>query len=350
MLTIEGDSRGIDANRVKSRLALATLAYKSKADLEFDPEADAIGRPEGWKAEPELSTYGWKNGWTGERYDKSVQMVAFANHDEKRLVFAFKGSNNLENFESDLRDSGYSAWSSIAPEVERAVELAEKKFPGYIIESAGHSLGGGLAQTAAIKYGWSGYTLNSLPVSKGFIKSEYGTKELFDAAANEWKKKHRMVAVRVKHDLATLFYKIFKREYYLDTTSLTFDFPEETRKRPQRRTDSNREKTYTHMGVLFPVTRLREILKNGGDLAHQISPLHIVKRTFIAHSGKTAERAMEGWDTQTTEAVRVAVKEFDRAHTFSRENSLASGQEAPEQYPKKTKKPVNTVGRSCSIS
>ena len=78
-----------------------------------------------------------------------------------------KGSDNLSNFQSDLANSGGSAWESISSNASDALTAVQSNpmYAGYQTMSDGHSLGGGMAQTFALENGLSGYGQNSLPIS-----------------------------------------------------------------------------------------------------------------------------------------------------------------------------------------
>src|SRR5262245_40855210 len=91
-------------------------------------------------------------GWTvntalsGTSPDGANQFITFVNDQTHQAVTAFKGSDNVSNFESDLLDSGASAWASIRPKFETALNQLQAQ--GYTVITDGQSLGGGLSQTA----------------------------------------------------------------------------------------------------------------------------------------------------------------------------------------------------------
>ena len=91
-------------------------------------------------------------------------------------LIVFKGSDSFQNYKSDIVDDGASEWNSVSENVSRVMKKLDlldtdrkRANPNYVPHVrivAGHSLGGGLAQTCAILYGLSGYVLNPLPISQ----------------------------------------------------------------------------------------------------------------------------------------------------------------------------------------
>ena len=88
----------------------------------------------------------------------------------KQVVIAFRGTTTWPNSSrispipaapngNRSRASSRAFWRRFAP-----------RCPGYEIMTDGHSLGGGMAQTAALENGLSGYGQNSLPISPDAIQ------------------------------------------------------------------------------------------------------------------------------------------------------------------------------------
>jgi hypothetical protein len=82
-----------------------------------------------------------------------------------QLVIVFKGTDSAIEGYSDIKDDGGSRWEAIAPLFNKEL-LAIKsnpKYAGYEIFTDGHSLGGGMAQTAALENGLSGSVRTRFP-------------------------------------------------------------------------------------------------------------------------------------------------------------------------------------------
>src|SRR5450830_1475634 len=91
---------------------------------------------------------GWVAYKTVNTLDGTNSFTILTNGNQ--AVFAFKGSDNISNFKSDLIDSGGSAWKDIKPLAERELNLFKDSHPNYEIMTDGHSLGGGMAQSFAL--------------------------------------------------------------------------------------------------------------------------------------------------------------------------------------------------------
>jgi putative lipase involved disintegration of autophagic bodies len=77
----------------------------------------------------------------------STQMRVFVNDATKQVVFAFRGTDNLSNGVSDIKDSGASAYREIHAAAKGSYGTASTDYSGYQIITTGHSLGGGMAQS-----------------------------------------------------------------------------------------------------------------------------------------------------------------------------------------------------------
>jgi hypothetical protein len=143
------------------------------------------------------------------------------------VVIAFRGSSNLVNYESDLLNSGGSAWEAIKPVFQQALAQVQKDYPGYQIMTDGGSLGGGMAQTAALEFNLSGYGQNSMPISSmaaadSEIQSQGGVTQAisnWSAAGNTFSE------TNVQNDPATFLYSTIEKQTYLDTNPTTLTAP-----------------------------------------------------------------------------------------------------------------------------
>jgi len=97
------------------------------------------------------------SGWTAVETDSSTSgansFTIFANDDTQQIVVAFKGTDTVNQLQSDLTNAGASAWQDIQPAFENALSNLQNNpdYSDYNIMTDGHSLGGGMAQTAALE-------------------------------------------------------------------------------------------------------------------------------------------------------------------------------------------------------
>src|ERR1700722_7731619 len=139
------------------------ISYLTAAELS-QAAYPGYAPPAGWTA---LPIYSAASG------DGTNSFTTFVNNSTNQIVIAFKGtdfsstSGALSQLYSDFYNSGGSAWESIASQFQAVLQQiqADKSYAGYQIMTDGHSLGGGMAQTAALEFGLSGYGQNSLPIS-----------------------------------------------------------------------------------------------------------------------------------------------------------------------------------------
>ena len=105
------------------------------------------------------------------------------------------------------------AWEGIKQVFEDNLTAIEAEYTGYQIMTDGHSLGGGMAQTAALENGLSGYGQNSLPISQTAIDKDMdgdlsGSLAAWTSASNTFNE------VNVSGDPATLYYSSLQGQTY----------------------------------------------------------------------------------------------------------------------------------------
>jgi hypothetical protein len=96
---------------------LSSLAYTPHDELPYLERDRKL--PAQWRCMPELSVF----GGTAEAPDRNNGMVVFCNDKERQIVFAFKGSDNIANFQSDLLNSGGTQWRSLRDNVDLVFSL-----------------------------------------------------------------------------------------------------------------------------------------------------------------------------------------------------------------------------------
>ena len=103
-----------------------------------------------------------KSGWNTQLSSAGTlqnQFVVLVNSADKEVVFSFKGSDAASNWKSDLTDAGAAEFAKIWPKAQAALAAleADPQYSGWTFFAAGHSLGGGMAQTFAVKNGLDAY-------------------------------------------------------------------------------------------------------------------------------------------------------------------------------------------------
>src|ERR1700733_15119864 len=108
-------------------------------------------------------------GWTaiGPSFVVGVDSFTVYTNSSNQIVFAFKGTNTPAEFENDIANQGGADWEQVKGAFVAELPVIENNpaYANYQIITDGHSLGGGMAQTAALEYGLSGYGQNSTPIS-----------------------------------------------------------------------------------------------------------------------------------------------------------------------------------------
>ena len=173
---------------------------------------DASGRLE--KGSPE----GWNTQHNQDGKLENQFMVSI-NNKTHEITFDFKGSDAWSNWVSDFGNAGDSEFAKIQEKAQKAYDVLsqDERFKDYRFAATGHSLGGGMAQSFALKNNLDVYVYNSLPIARDTINGAY-YKALggYDAAIARYQStEHRVHDVRTPNDIATHHYKDVMQNQYL---------------------------------------------------------------------------------------------------------------------------------------
>lgn len=171
---------------------------------------------------PATTTIPAQEGWNTQHNAKGElinQFMVSINRDTKQITFDFKGSDNVSNFKSDFGNAGASEFARIEAQAQKAlVALKENPdFKGFTFATTGHSLGGGMGQSFALRNNLDAYVYNSLPIARDTIKGGYFQDVGgFDAALARYQNSGRTVHdIRTPNDIATFTYDTVARNQYL---------------------------------------------------------------------------------------------------------------------------------------
>ncbi|WP_353396614.1 hypothetical protein [Hydrogenophaga sp. 5NK40-0174] len=221
-------------------MRLAYWAYPHEASIKTEEQAKELAAyPAGWRwAKPsvdlpedfpvaqydnaEKPTKVVQEGWNTQHNESATLENMFRvsiNETSREISFDFKGSDAWSNWKSDLGNSGASEFAQIQAKAQAAFDAISKdpRFEGYTFAATGHSLGGGMAQSFALKNNIDAYVYNSLPIARDTIEGDY-FKDVggFDAALAAYKASDRKVHdVRTPNDIATYWYDGFHQQKYL---------------------------------------------------------------------------------------------------------------------------------------
>ncbi len=131
----------------------------------------------------------------------------FVNDQTKQATISFKGSDALSNWASDLMNAGASEFAKIREKAQTALAQLKKDYADYQITTVGHSLGGGMALSFALRNNLDVQVYNSLPIANGTVNSGYyDAVGGYDAALARWQTSGRTVDdVRTPNDIATFY-------------------------------------------------------------------------------------------------------------------------------------------------
>jgi len=156
----------------------------------------------------------------------------FVNSISGEVVFAFKGSDSITNFASDLStiDQGFSQYDPIRAAADSLYSAmkANPQYGSYQYFADGHSLGGSMAQTFALEKTISGFGQNSLPIAPTSITKYWPTNFSTVAGAYDASTTVSFQNVALQGDAATALYSSFYQgtgSFYLGTTRWLINNP-----------------------------------------------------------------------------------------------------------------------------
>ncbi|GAB6852808.1 hypothetical protein JCM10599A_66120 [Paraburkholderia kururiensis] len=168
---------------------------------------------------------GLSNGYGDQRNSSGTlenRFVVAVNTDTKQVVISFKGSDALSNWTSDLANAGASEYLKIAGQAQAVYDqlTSDPTLSGYTFSTAGHSLGGAMAQMFALKNNLDTQVYNSLPIASAIVASGYfGSTDIGSVIAAWQANGHVVSDVRTANDIATFFYQAPGWGPYLSQTT-----------------------------------------------------------------------------------------------------------------------------------
>ena len=165
-----------------------------------------------------LAEEGWNTQHNAEGKLENQFQVS-VNRETHEITFDFKGSDAWSNWKSDLGNAGASEFAKIQAKAQAAYEYLKDNpdYKDYRFATTGHSLGGGMAQSFALRNNLDAYVYNSLPVARDTIEGDY-FKDAggYAAALARYRASGRQVHdVRTPNDIATYFYGGVRQDQYL---------------------------------------------------------------------------------------------------------------------------------------
>jgi hypothetical protein len=165
------------------------------------------GSPEGWNTQHNT------DGQLENQFKVSI------NTETRQISFDFKGSDAWSNWKSDLGNAGASEFAKIQEQAQRALEALknDERYKDYRFAATGHSLGGGMAQSFALRNNIDAYVYNSLPIARETIRGDY-YKDVggYEKALERYQASGGQVHdVRTPNDIATYNYEGVWQGQYL---------------------------------------------------------------------------------------------------------------------------------------
>jgi YD repeat-containing protein len=243
LLTLANDNNDpalrAEAMRQQDALRQGKLAYFSVEDINAITKKDAAKLTS--KEKEALADYNYltskERGWTlesGHGYDQQRALSwnplswfdpdnykaqgafqVWKNDQQQQAALAFKGSVHAADWADDLVRFGQGTWDSIHDSVASVVEGLRLTNPGYTIYTAGHSLGGALAQNASLTSGLSGYGFDSLPLSNSLLKGLVKDGDV-GKVISDYQAQHEFSNFYSSGEIATTYYQNVWGRNYLD--------------------------------------------------------------------------------------------------------------------------------------
>lgn len=182
-----------------------------------------VNVPADWRspvsgADGRLAQEGWNTQHNADGKLENQFMVSI-NTETQQISFDFKGSDAWSNWKSDLGNAGASEFAKIEAKAQAALDALrnDERYKDYHFSATGHSLGGGMAQSFALKNNIDAAVYNSLPIARDTRHGEY-FKDVggYEAALARYQASGRVVHhVRTPNDIATYAYDGVMRNHYL---------------------------------------------------------------------------------------------------------------------------------------
>ncbi len=225
-------------NQLDARIGMA-LSYWAYPHTDLKKAREVIDYPEPWEhAQPgkHLPDYwpvadlhangrlkpGSPEGWNTQHNTRGKlenQFKVSINERSEEITFDFKGSDAWSNWKSDLGNAGASEFAKIAPQAQAALHALQndERYKDYRFATTGHSLGGGMAQSFALRNNLDAYVYNSLPIARDTLRGNYfESVGGVDAALARLQASGRQVHdIRTPNDIATYAYEGVMQNQYL---------------------------------------------------------------------------------------------------------------------------------------
>ena len=224
---------GLDpANGNPLNIALAKRFSELSYDLRDGP-IDPKLLPEHWR-ELDSERYGYSE--LQDLVDQGMDELltpqgayrVFVNDTTGESVIAFKGSTPklpayARDWYDDVAHAGRETYKTIDIDVGATVSALRDN---YQVFTAGHSLGGALAQSTALDYDLPGYAFDSLPVSSELLSDMAQSQGISsDQVLANYRSNNNFIVTNYGADIATAWFSNVWQGSYLDPTPTTVPGP-----------------------------------------------------------------------------------------------------------------------------
>ena len=189
--------------------------------------------PEYWREA--TKSVGYDSTGSGGPTDFKVSGGAyrtFVNDMTGEAVIAYKGSDfrgsdifGIRDWIDDLNpfSMGAKTYDTVSNATRDTIKYLEaNNIDRSDIYTVGHSLGGALAQSAALQFGLSGYGFDSLPISKTLL-SRFEAWSTPDELISNYRQNHTFIETNTGGDIATTLYSNVLGRSYLDANPTTLN-------------------------------------------------------------------------------------------------------------------------------